>query len=113
MNSEYHDFVRKRIAELREKLGVSTYQMSYDLKRSKGYIHNIISGRALPSMAEFFAICDYLNISPRDFFDCECENPMLVREITEKARKTSSEGLIAVLSVLNVFGKDKGNENKA
>ena len=40
------DFVRERITQLRLEKGVSEYQMSYDLGRSRGYIYNISSGKS-------------------------------------------------------------------
>ena len=72
MNPEY---VRERITQLRLQKGVSEYQMSYDLGHSRGYINNISSGKSLPSMTEFFAICDYFEISPIDFFNPSIRNP--------------------------------------
>lgn len=53
------EFIRNRITELRLRKGVSEYQMSYDLGHSRGYVYNISSGKALPPMKEFLAICDY------------------------------------------------------
>ena len=32
-------------------------------------------------MEMFFYICDYLNISPKDFFDYDVKNPNLIDEI--------------------------------
>lgn len=61
------DFVRERITALRLKKGVSEYQMSYDLGHSRGYIYNISSGKALPPLKEFFAICDYFGLTPAQF----------------------------------------------
>jgi len=58
----YDKFVRDRITQLRLQKGVSEYQMSYDLGHSRGYIYNISSGKSLPPMMEFFAICDYFEI---------------------------------------------------
>lgn len=63
------DFVRERITQLRLEKGVSEYQMSYDLGRSRGYIYNISSGKSLPPMKEFLQICDYFNITPAQFFE--------------------------------------------
>ena len=57
-------FVRERITQLRMAKGVSEYKMSYDLGHSRGYINNISSGKALPSLTELFAICDYFEITP-------------------------------------------------
>jgi DNA-binding XRE family transcriptional regulator len=57
------EFVRERITQLRIQKGVSEYKMSYDLGHSRGYINNISSGKTLPSMTEFFAICSYFLIT--------------------------------------------------
>ena len=50
----YDSFVRNRITELRMKKGVTEYRMSRDLCHSKSYIQSISSGKALPSLSEFF-----------------------------------------------------------
>ena len=68
------NFIRERITQLRLRKGVSEYQMSYELGHSRGYVYNISSGKALPPMKEFLAICDYFEISPQQFFD---ENQLL------------------------------------
>ena len=77
------EFVRERITQLRVQKGVSEYKMSYDLGHSRGYINNISSGKTLPSMTEFFAICDYFEISPAEFFDAKTTNPKLSRSVLE------------------------------
>ena len=74
------EFVRDRITQLRIQKGVSEYKMSYDLGHSRGYINNISSRKTLPSMAEFFAICDYFGITPIAFFDKNIPNPGLLSE---------------------------------
>lgn len=79
----YEKFVRDRITELRLRKGVSEYQMSYDLGHSRSYIYNISSGKALPPMKEFFAICEYFDIAPRDFFDSDRKYPELVQKAAE------------------------------
>ena len=75
------EFVRDRITQLRIQKGVSEYKMSYDLGHSRGYINNISSGKTLPSMTEFFAICEYFSITPVEFFDTKTANPKLSQEI--------------------------------
>ena len=77
------EFVRERITQLRLQKDVSEYKMSYDLGHSRGYINNISSGKTLPSMTEFFAICDYFEISPAEFFDDKTANPKLSRSVLE------------------------------
>ena len=61
-------FVRSRISQLRIKKGVSEYRMSTDLGHSKSYIQSISSGKSLPSISEFLYICEYLGVTPVDFF---------------------------------------------
>ena len=61
-------FIGNRIAELLNTRQISTDMMSEDLAQSKDYIDNIIEHKQLPSMQSFFAICDYLELSPAEFF---------------------------------------------
>lgn len=64
-------FIRDRISQLREEKQISERKMSLDLGHSTSYIRSITSGRALPSMTEFLYICDYLGVSPMEFFNTE------------------------------------------
>lgn len=52
---DYASFLRQRITELRMKRNVSEYQMSLELGQNKNYIQGISSGKALPSMTQFFS----------------------------------------------------------
>lgn len=61
-------FIGNRIAELVKVKKISTIKMSEDLAQSKDYIDNIIEHKQLPSMQSFLAICDYLELSPVEFF---------------------------------------------
>lgn len=61
-------FIGNRIAELVKVKKISTIKMSEDLAQSKDYIDNIIEHKQLPSMQRFLAICDYLELSPAEFF---------------------------------------------
>lgn len=63
------DFIRKRITELRTARNISEYKISTDLGFSKGYIQSITSGRSLPSLPALLDICDYFDITLKDFFD--------------------------------------------
>lgn len=94
------EFTRERITQLRLQKGVSEYKMSYDLGHSRGYINNISSGKTLPSMTEFFAICDYFSISPIEFFDTDNSNPKLAKEIMESIHRLSESDLELVLSII-------------
>ena len=56
-----------RLSNLREQKGVSARDMSISLGQNLGYINNIENGKSLPSMSMFFYICEYLDISEKDF----------------------------------------------
>ena len=92
------EFVRERITQLRLQKDVSEYKMSYDLGHSRGYINNISSGKALPSMTEFFAICAYFEISPAEFFDAKTANPKLSRNVLELPEQLNEEDMELMLA---------------
>ena len=94
-------FVRDRITQLRLKKGVSEYQMSYDLGHSRGYIYNISSGKALPPLKEFLAICEYLGVTPQQFFDESSQNPELIQKAIEGMHKLSEDDLLMLLGLIN------------
>ena len=87
------EFVRNRITALRMQKEVSEYQMSYDLGHSRGYINNISSGKSLPSLAELFAICEYFDITPAEFFTEQLSNPKLVRQTTQELELLEEDDL--------------------
>ncbi len=86
-------FVRERITQLRLQKGASEYKMSYDLGHSRGYINNISSGKTLPSMTEFFAICDYFGITPVEFFDEAVVNPKKLKQTQTAITKLDEDDL--------------------
>ena len=92
------EFVRERITQLRLQKGISEYKMSYDLGHSRGYINNISSGKTLPSMTEFFAICDYFEISPVEFFNSKSSNPKLSRSVLSALEQLDEDDLELTLT---------------
>ena len=97
----HEDFVRERITQLRLKKGVSEYQMSYDLGHSRGYVYNISSGKALPPLKEFFAICDYFAITPHQFFDDSTQNPELIQKAVDGMKQLDESDLLMLLGFIN------------
>ena len=95
-----NEFIRKRITELRIKKGVSEYKMSLDLGHSRSYMQSIVSGRSLPSMAEFLYICKNLGVTPSDFFDEEIDNPALIKKALEGISRLSERDLSLLLSLI-------------
>ncbi len=101
----YEDYVRERITQLRLKKGVSEYQMSYDLGHSRGYVYNISSGKALPPLKEFFAICDYFEITPQQFFDEGITYPELIQRAVEGMKRLDETDLLMLLGIINRMEK--------
>lgn len=92
-------FIRDRISILRTKKGISEYKMSLDLGHSKSYVQSISAGRALPSLSEFLYICEYLGVTPKEFFDEETNDPQLVRELYNISLSLEKEDLEVLLSM--------------
>lgn len=67
-DTQYIDFVRTRITELRIKKDVSEHRMSLDLDKNGSYIRGITSGASMPSVKELFNIMVYFNMTPAEFF---------------------------------------------
>jgi len=80
----YEDMFSERLAQLRSKKGVSARDMSLSLGQSESYINMIENRKSYPSMSAFFYICEYLDITPRDFFDYENSDPQQVNELTHE-----------------------------
>lgn len=96
-------FVRNRISELRSKKGISEYRMSLDLGHSKSYMQSISSGRSLPSLAEFLYICDYLGVTPKEFFDTEIQEVQEVSQLNKLAQHLSIEDLNILIGIAERF----------
>ena len=92
---EKADFI-KRLVALRVSKGASARDMSLSLGQSAGYIEN---GVNYPSMTVFFYICDYLGISPKEFFDTETLNPSKANELLSEAKGLSSEQLDHLIAI--------------
>jgi len=97
------EFIQRRIAELVEKKGVSNHQVSRDLGHSNSYIQNIVSGRALPSVQELFAICRYFDIDLQDFFDTGIKNPLMINEIVDRIRSLDDSKLRTIIGILDML----------
>ena len=82
-----------RLAQLREEKGVSARDMSLSTGQNPGYINNIESGKSMPSLSGIFYICDYLGITPKDFFDVETNNPTKANDLYNIAKRLDDEQL--------------------
>lgn len=76
-----------RRAKLRTQKGVSARDMSLSMGQNPGHINNIETGKSMPSLSGFFYICDYLDITARDFFDDGNEYPEQLRAVFQDMQK--------------------------
>lgn len=80
-----------RLAYLRGLKGVSAREMSLSLGEGTGYICNIENKYSWPSVEMFFEICEYLDVSPAEFFDYTNEKPQQRRHLAKLFSGLSSE----------------------
>ena len=97
----YENDFSLRLAQLRAKKGVSARDMSPSLGQNAGYINNIESGKALPSMGTFFYICEYLNITPSAFFDTDASNPEKINQLLGKLKKLDDAQLDSITILID------------
>ncbi len=69
------DFVRDKLASLLTEKHISFYKASKYLGHGNGYIGDYVTGRQSLPMAEFFSICEYIGVTPSEFFDTEMMSP--------------------------------------
>lgn len=96
-----------RLAKLRTKKGVSARDMSLSIGQNPGYINNIETGKALPSMTSFFFICEYLNISPQEFFDNDSDYPEKLRTVLENLKRLNSKQFEDISSIIEDLSHTK------
>ncbi len=89
-----------RLAQLREKKGVSARDMSLSMGQNPGYINNIESGKSMPSLIGVFYICEYLGITPGEFFDTDSGNPSRLNEITENLKRLNDRQLNMISALI-------------
>ena len=90
----------ERLAELRIAKGVSVRDMSLSIGLSAGYINNIENKKNLPSMSAFFYICEYLEISPQEFFEFDSKNPKKLDEFIGYMKKIDDSQLDNLMGIV-------------
>lgn len=94
------NFIRNRLSRLREEKQVSERKMSLDLGHSTSYIRSITCGRSLPSMGEFLYICEYLGITPMEFFNEGRATTLLQQKAIDSIYAMSDDDLILLTSFI-------------
>ncbi len=89
----------QRLSQLRLNKGVSARDMSLSIGQSPSYINNIETGVSFPSMTAFFYICEYLKITPYEFFDTQSNNPAKEKELLNAVKGLNNEQLDNLISL--------------
>lgn len=89
-----------RLAQLREKKGVSARDMSLSIGQNPGYINNIESGKSMPSLSGIFYICEYLGITPSEFFDMDSQNPTMLNEVVKDLKRLNDKQLEIISALI-------------
>lgn len=89
----YYDNFAARLSKLRQEKGVSARDMSLSLGQSESYINKIENNYAMPSMNGFFYICEYLGVTPAEFFNEEQKNPFVFNELINNLKALNEDQL--------------------
>lgn len=103
----YKEEFALRLSHLRSQINVSARDMSLSIGQNPGYINNIESGKALPSMSVFFYICEYLGVSPAEFFQLDLKSPEKTRKIMEKLSLLDDDTLDCIENLINKLPNEK------
>ncbi|MBQ2839968.1 MAG: helix-turn-helix transcriptional regulator [Oscillospiraceae bacterium] len=107
---EYVDYFKlfsSRIAELRTEKGVSARDMSLSLGQSNSYINKIENGHAFPSFEVFIYICEYLKITPQEFFEFDTKSPTYAKQILKEFGRLTPKQAEHILEVVKDLTEKK------
>ena len=91
----YEEQFSKRLAELRTKKGVSARDMSLSIGQNPGYIRAIECG----------TICEYLNVTPQEFFNFSEEPSNGMNALTDQLQQFDSEQINALAAFIKTIVK--------
>lgn len=101
----YEDLFSQRLCELRMEKGVSAREMSLSLGQCAGYVNSLENQKSYPSMQTFFYICEYLGVTPAEFFDVDNKHPLDNREFMEALDKLDPEIRKSILTIVKALRK--------
>ena len=101
-----NDIFGSRLTQLRQAKGVSARDMSISVGQNAGYINRIENSNMLPSMEMFFCICDFLKVSPKEFFDIKNIPPLQARELVADIEKLNERDLSLITGMVKRYIED-------
>lgn len=73
----------------------------------QNYINNIENKKSLPAMQSFFYICEYLGVTPKEFFDDENTDPTALREFIQEAQRLDAKSMEYILGIMKELNSRK------
>ncbi|SDG61110.1 helix-turn-helix domain-containing protein [Desulfosporosinus hippei] len=101
----YEKYLSERIAKLRTMKKVSARDMSLSIGQNENYINHIENGKSMPSMQVFFYICEYFNISPKEFFDEKTINPPLIKAVIDDLNQLDEKQIMNIHELIKGLRK--------
>lgn len=96
------EFFRDRLRFFRNQKRISAREMSLALGQNETFINKIETGKSSTTISSFFNICDYLQISPLEFFNAEIKSSVEnTKEMTRLFRCLSPRQSKYVLELLH------------
>lgn len=96
----FEDLFYQRLAKLRMRKGVSARDMSLSIGQSAGYINALENRNGFPSMQVFFYICEYLGVTPSEFFDDDNSRPIEYQEIITDLNELDEENVKNIKAII-------------
>lgn len=96
----FEDLFYDRLTKLRVEKGISAREMSLAIGQSSGYINGLENRNGFPSMQVFFYICEYLGVTPSEFFDDGNGHPSEYRELLKDMDALDEEKRRHVLAII-------------
>ena len=101
----YENLFYQRLEKLRSEKGVSARDMSLSIGQSAGYINALENRNGFPSMQVFFYICEYLGVTPAEFFDSDNSYPTEYKEMLDDIKALDHEQLGNVKAIIKGLKK--------
>lgn len=101
----YEDLFSQRLCALRMEKGVSAREMSLSLGQCAGYINSLENQKSYPSMQTFFYICEYLGVTPAEFFDMDNKHPFDNKEVMAALDALEPETRKSILTIVQALRK--------
>ena len=103
----YEDFIALRLSQLRQNKGNSARDMSLSIGQNINYINQIENRKMFPSLQTFFYICEFLGVSPQEFFDADNAHPDQLSDLIADLKKLDADMLSYISKIVKAIACSK------